>query len=1202
MEKSILKCLYWNIHGISSQIIGEKNNDPHFVTIIQDYDIIAISELHTKVSISIPGFHLKKQKFRPKKHRGPKIGGGIAVFVNQKVAKNFRIIPNENVDSIWIRTSLGLDREEDETRLGFFYCSPDRKGSNSIDVVSEEIEKFNNGKNTFIFGDFNARTKTLCENIIHDKHDDIFGLQVEMTSVPPSRNSEDLKLVNQRGHDFLDICKTNDLSIANGRCMGDLYGKYTCHQKRGSSVVDYLIAPFETLDKIREFQVGEYTPMLSDHCPTMATIQLDHELAHSKTVDIQLQDLPKKLHWSEENTEKYLEEIKSSTFKLEVESLLNQPESITTERISELMSKAAGMKAEDNHPNLPKRPKKSKRKNQPWFDDECLVLKKEISACGKTLRSAPYATCVREKIYCLKTTLRNKLRKNKKDFKTGIVNEMCENMSNGEKKKYWQQLKKLEGAKDTTKYIPDYTLINHFKVILQDDKIQLKYTDTNQSNDILNCEITEEELLTGSKVLKNGKGIGIDNLYNEMIKPMVDEYPKLFLKLFNDILASPQNITKNWLHSLVLALHKKGAKEDPDNYRGISLMSCLGKLFLTIINNRLTEFCLHKGILTPSQLGFVQGNRTSDPHIILHNLLQKYCHRANKRLYGCFVDFSKAFDSVPRDILLDKLKNHGIDGNIFNIIQTIYLEDTVSIKIGNQHSPPFKTNKGVRQGCVLSPLLFNIFLADLQPMLDSHGDNVRINQGTNISCLLWADDILMLSESEAGLQAKLDALGRYCDINKLSVNTKKTQCMIFNKTGRLLKKYKFKYQNSILECVREYKYLGFVVTPSGEVRTGLEDLRVRALKALGKMRSSLGILFRHNINNTIHLYNYLVKPILTYCSDYWGCLQPKNNPIEKIHLMFCKNLLGVRKQTNTEGVLQEIGMTPLAIFALKSVVRNWERIRQNNANSILIASNMEAHERNLPWTSNIRQIFSKNGMLLEYLQKLNETEEVRRGPIAEKLNRRLIDQFNQDSFGLINTRSRMKTLSLLKETPGKEPYLTEVTNSKHRIAMAQLRLSGHRLEIETGRYSDTTSEERLCTYCHYFGHRAIGDEIHFLLNCPMLENIRLKHLPQNLHNNPSDDTEKFKSRMSHNENNDLKQTAKFIHEAFKERDVQLDVLNTIHDLITSTENILSKNVPDPGDKIPVCGKNTKKNSNKNREVYEIKNISQNGLKITLKKI
>ena len=125
MEKSVLKCLYWNIHGITSQILGDKNNDPHFIKIIQGYDILAISELHTKVNLSIPGFHLKKQKFRVKKHKGPKIGGGIAVFVNQKIADNFRLIPNDNVDSIWIKTSLGL--EEEETRLGFYYCSPDGK-------------------------------------------------------------------------------------------------------------------------------------------------------------------------------------------------------------------------------------------------------------------------------------------------------------------------------------------------------------------------------------------------------------------------------------------------------------------------------------------------------------------------------------------------------------------------------------------------------------------------------------------------------------------------------------------------------------------------------------------------------------------------------------------------------------------------------------------------------------------------------------------------------------------------------------------------------------------------------------------------------------------------------------------------------------------------------------------------------------------
>ena len=77
--------------------------------------------------------------------------------------------------------------------------------------------------------------------------------------------------------------------------------------------------------------------------------------------------------------------------------------------------------------------------------------------------------------------------------------------------------------------------------------------------------------------------------------------------------------------------------------------------------------------------------------------------------------------------------------------------------------------------------------------------------------------------------------------------------MIFNKTGRLLKNYKFTYKAAPLECVREYKYLGFIVTPSGEVRTGLEDLRQRAVKAYYKLKNTLGAMFRKNVKNTIHL-------------------------------------------------------------------------------------------------------------------------------------------------------------------------------------------------------------------------------------------------------------------------------------------------------------------------------------------------------------
>ena len=243
-------------------------------------------------------------------------------------------------------------------------------------------------------------------------------------------------------------------------------------------------------------------------------------------------------------------------------------------------------------------------------------------------------------------------------------------------------------------------------------------------------------------------------------------------------------------------------KEDPNNYRGISVMSNIGKLFFTILNNRLTKFTIEKNLLSESQLGFIQGNRTSDPHIILHNLIQKYCQRKKGKLYACFVDFSKAFDNISRDILLSKLQKNGIVGKYFDIIKNIYSEDTTCIKIETSYSDPFKPNKRVRQGCVLSPLFFNIFLADLQNELDSCNDNVKLNDNKEISCLMWADDILILSESEDGLQRKVNTLGVYCVTNKLSVNTNKTECMIFNKTGRLMG-HKFFFKDTLIRNVRK---------------------------------------------------------------------------------------------------------------------------------------------------------------------------------------------------------------------------------------------------------------------------------------------------------------------------------------------------------------------------------------------------------------
>ena len=109
----------------------------------------------------------------------------------------------------------------------------------------------------------------------------------------------------------------------------------------------------------------------------------------------------------------------------------------------------------------------------------------------------------------------------------------------------------------------------------------------------------------------------------------------------------------------------------------------------------------------------------------------------------------------------------------------------------------------------------------------------------------------------------------YCETNKLTINSKKTKCLIFNKTGRLIRE-QFSLNEHLLENVCEYRYLGFIFTPSGEIRTGLQDLRDRAFKAFQAVKGKMGESFNRDVITALSLYDSLIKPILTYASDFWG--------------------------------------------------------------------------------------------------------------------------------------------------------------------------------------------------------------------------------------------------------------------------------------------------------------------------------------------
>ena len=303
-----------------------------------------------------------------------------------------------------------------------------------------------------------------------------------------------------------------------------------------------------------------------------------------------------------------------------------------------------------------------------------------------------------------------------------------------------------------------------------------------------------------------------------------------------------------------------------------------------------------------------------------------------------------AFDTIPRDILLTKLRNYGITGRLFNIIKVIYEKDESCVKLGNQYTSKFGINLGVRQGCVLSPILFNLFMADLAKKLEMAEGKVKINNNTNISSIFWADDIILLAEGDKGLNTMIKILEKYSNEHKLKINTDKTKVMIFNKTGRLMKRL-YHINGVQLENVRSYKYLGFLLTPSGEINSGLQDLRDRALKAFMGLKTTLGLSFNKDIETTLNLIDAMVKPILLYNSDFWGCMKmPANNPIENLHMSMCKQLLGVQKCTTNVGVLLELGRVPLSLYAKQLAIKNWERIRKNMANHFLTESYKESVE------------------------------------------------------------------------------------------------------------------------------------------------------------------------------------------------------------------------------------------------------------------
>ena len=220
---------------------------------------------------------------------------------------------------------------------------------------------------------------------------------------------------------------------------------------------------------------------------------------------------------------------------------------------------------------------------------------------------------------------------------------------------------------------------------------------------------------------------------------------------------------------------------------------CLGKLFCTILYNRIAPLLENKNII--EQAGFRQNHRTTDHIFLLRTIIKKYTTK-NNILFSCFVDFSKAFDSIWRRALIEKLRKIGISGPFLQVIESIYNTTTNSLIYNDSLTPKFISNIGVKQGDTLSTILFNLYINDLPNIFSFDGNDPIVVGHTPMNCLIYADDLVIMSTSAEGLQQCLNKLATYCNKWKLQVNLKKTKVILFNRQGSLIKSIISKYQNN----------------------------------------------------------------------------------------------------------------------------------------------------------------------------------------------------------------------------------------------------------------------------------------------------------------------------------------------------------------------------------------------------------------------
>ena len=686
-----LNIVTWNINGLSQDKLG----DNILGSMLKRYDIIMLSETWSsdQDDFFLDGYFYYNYPRSYKHPASKRMSGGLGFFIRRELKDGVDIWSYTDDVIAWVILKKDFFGFQSDVYVANVYIVPE--GSTYLmhdgyNVLYDHVVKVPNNCEILLCGDYNARTGILPDFDTHfmGSNGDLdqllpydclesYPLREQMQgSGVSNRFSRDKATVNNHGLRLINLCKTAGILIFNGRIGKDKgIGDFTRDDTTGSSVVDYVLGTPKLFSVVCNFDILGKVPE-SDHRAIAFSLKCKSKVAPLSKPRENTLDWGSyyNYNWTHNDlnnlSEIMIDPISDSFRKSFINSVIDQSDpEIIARRLDQYISQACKRtfryKINTN---------KQGRKYPAWYDAECrdkrsLAIKAGERVTNATEKEQQDAAC-REYRACKQRKERVYYRKCVNDIKTAyttdrtrlwklldkISKENC-NPNEPEDCEFYHHFKKLSSPEPAEYFDSEY----EYTAIDFLEKYELENgTVTNNVpliEEILNENVTDAEITFAIDNLKTRKSAGIDGIPAEFIKACRDTLTPHITLAINYIIEC-RSFPTDWAAGIRSAIYKQGKRNLVDNYRGITILPIMEKIFETVINNRLVfvneafdDIDRHNG-------GFLQGSRTSDNLFVLNGLIERQMALGTPLLV-CFVDFSKAFDIINRNILFYKLLSRG---------------------------------------------------------------------------------------------------------------------------------------------------------------------------------------------------------------------------------------------------------------------------------------------------------------------------------------------------------------------------------------------------------------------------------------------------------------------------------------------------------------------------------------------------------------